>query len=211
MQEDRLGTLPNNLESALTSAALALAEARDGHLRISARRRVWDVMGPYRFDDDQYAFGTGHLRRTTLACFAAEAALGVWERYGGDDEPDRVLGLVEHYLAGQVSAEEVWNAGEALWDRLEQLGEGVEAWVIFAAYHAVNVAFSDELASARMQSDEDQLCEYDAGYYAACAIAGGHPGDPESSIQRRRAFWRWYLESAVPAAFSVIAFDDAAG
>ncbi len=199
-----MSALPRNLHSALTTADLALSESRDGHLPVSLRRAVWDAMGQYQFTDEQFAYGLGHLRRTTLACFAAEAALGVWVRHGGDDQPGRVLDLVEHYLTGNADGEVLHEIGTELWNRADYLEEGPEAWVIFATYHAVMVAFSDELAPAEAtQESEDSLNEYDAGYYAACALANGHPGDPGSSMERRRAFWRWYLESAVPAAFSI--------
>jgi hypothetical protein len=196
--------LPRELKKALTTAELALNESRHGHLDVEVRRKVWDAMGPYHFDTEGFACGTGHLRRCTLSCLTAEAALGVWKLRGGDHEPESVVSLVESYLAGQAAPEHVWEAAEALFSRADNMCEGPDAWVVLAVQHAVNVAFSDELAPfEELQTSSEELSEYDAGYYTACAIAGGHPGAPESSIERRRQFWSWYLQSAVPVAFQI--------
>lgn len=202
--------LPNQLESALTTAGLELDANADGHLAIRARRRIWDAMGPYRFDADEFALGAGHLRRSTLASISAGAALPIWEMLGGDSEPEEVLQLVDSYLAGHVVADPVWSAAERLFDRADHLEDGPEAWVVLATYHAVNVAFGDELIPTDgAQAEELDMSRYDSAYYAACAISGSHPGEAGGSAPRRRMFWTWYLESAVPAAYTV-ALDRAA-
>jgi hypothetical protein len=41
-----------------------------------------------------------------------------------------------------------------------------------------------------------------ADYIASMAAGGGvHPGAPGNDAEGRRAFWRWYLDEAVPAAW----------
>ncbi len=47
--------------------------------------------------------------------------------------------------------------------------------------------------------------DWDAGYYGALAFSGSAVWEEKGGDASRRLYWRWYLESAVPRAWDVLA------
>jgi hypothetical protein len=77
-------------------------------------------------------------------------------------------------------------------------------YVGFAAAKTVTRALYDEdfqTIDDREKDDDLDPYMWDADFYAAGAAAGGFPWEESSSVARRREFWQWYLEHAVPSAY----------
>lgn len=75
----------------------------------------------------------------------------------------------------------------------------------FAAVCAVTTALNDEVFGVTelddLRSDRElDPYEWDASFYASIAYAGGASWESQSSAQKRRAFWEWYLNEGVPIA-----------
>jgi len=155
------------------------------------------------------------VRRVYLAALAVRHVLPLWEKHFREDrQPHDMLEIAQAYVHGDVAYDMARRANEKGWvhadnvsaicfDRRDGPGQRA-AFVCYAASKAVATALYDEmLALHRLEcaceGDIDPY-ELDAASYAAAAFAGGHVKAPETSKDRRREFWRWYLEAAVPLA-----------
>lgn len=47
--------------------------------------------------------------------------------------------------------------------------------------------------------------DWDVGYYGALALSGSAVWEEKGGDANRRSYWRWYLESAIPWAWDVLA------
>ena len=75
----------------------------------------------------------------------------------------------------------------------------------YAACRALAVALYDETFSRSDTGAEPHWSEpylLDPAEHASAAYAGGHPGDPSSDPEKRRAYWLWYCRHAVPGVLS---------
>jgi hypothetical protein len=79
------------------------------------------------------------------------------------------------------------------------------AYVGFAAINAVVVALFDE-ETEELDDDGNVILDqdldpftWDTSFYAAAAYSENEP--EENKIQKRREFWLWYLNDAVPLAY----------
>jgi immunity protein Imm5 of predicted polymorphic toxin system len=181
--------------------ALARLDARaDGHLPLPVRRAVRVALGPGE---------TGHRRRFALARRCAESVLGDWrEERPHDSRPDELIALAERVLAGAADGEHASRTAVELADAVyELLDEEISEPALNAALAAdrlVTAARWDEDAERldEPQDDEDlDAFQWETAFYASMV---GAPSLPKMGIadhaEPRRAFWRWYLEQAVPAA-----------
>jgi len=54
-----------------------------------------------------------------------------------------------------------------------------------------------------LDTDRDAW-SWDESYLASMACAGGSAWAVSSSLEKRREFWQWYLEQAVPIAYNSV-------
>lgn len=206
--------LPEELDVALKSAAEGLASHPRSELILPQRKRIWAALGPCLMDKDgiRAVHGIGLQRRTTLAILCARHVRPVWEQvWPNDDDPHQMIKTAELYLNQALdfdSVEERKNQYLGKLDNLLSKGEHEAAINVgFAAGRAVFTALHDEdfdphnIDDDLMDEDLD-VNEWDASFNAAAAYAGGFPWEENSSSTRRREFWEWYLNEAVPLAWT---------
>jgi hypothetical protein len=220
--------LPSELNESLKVARESLASTHDGQLILGSRQRIWAAMGPLWHLQKFAILAEGLERRAALAIACVNHVLPLWEeRLPDDRSPHDLLTLIGRYLRGEVDPETVGKAGIDLWTHVENLGYkdrgvlGAALSVGDAASNAALTALYDENfdpASIDPEaSDEDRdPYEWDAAFYAAIAYAGGNPISYAKQFDptRLRAFWAWYLDVAVPAAWrgtSVVVEDRSRG
>jgi thioredoxin-like negative regulator of GroEL len=209
------------LAVALGDAGAALDHSPLGDLPPASRLLVYRALGDP--DDVPGDGGPGHRRRTRLALAAARRVAHLWSPVPDCPEPDQLLQAGEEMLAAlrlDVGVDAAQSRAEELladWDVVagELAGEAGEH-VYGAAAAALTVALADEplvtgdvdvWSDAEHQfvdeigpdtTDEDISADTrDAAVHSATAVADGTTSD---DVDRRRAFWRWWLAEAVPSA-----------
>lgn len=200
--------LPRHCIESIEACRSALRQNSLGHLILRPRKRLLLALGPYRRDPQARAIpSVGHRRRVALACATAEKVIPLWERHlYGDGRARRMVELARAYASGgsteEAARDKIGRFMTELEDMLEEVGN-VE-YAGWAAVDAASVAASDEDLSDP-DSDLDDLdvdvTSWSAGYAASVAYANGAPGQPGSEVNRRREFWNWWLDEAVPAAY----------
>ncbi|MGH9277703.1 MAG: Imm5 family immunity protein [Acidimicrobiales bacterium] len=196
--------LPAELREALAVARRVLAESPTGELPLSVRRAIWDALG-----EAPMPGSAGHRRRAALDLLAAERVKPVWESaYPTDPTVDEVLDASRQVAQGERPApwaDDIANRAEVhvldltSADRQFNAGSAGDA-AVAALYAAAHDRDHDDLPADADDYDLDSE-DWDAGFLAALALAGGEVGDPAASDVRRREFWEWYLREAVPAAW----------
>jgi hypothetical protein len=191
--------MSRQLSTLIEQALRDLAKRADGDLPLGWRQAVWATFGPHWSD-------VGRRRRTRLALASARSVESLWyEDNPNDDFLARCFRLAER-LMKEPESPEGHKAADALWN--EALLMTYDTPAIAAATAASNAAMAGAYDESFNENDLDTTrpddinvdCG-DAAYFAAWARAGGRVHDPRSDPEARRAFWRWWLTTAVPAAF----------
>jgi Immunity protein Imm5 len=192
--------VPEELADRVAAALHTLDARADGHLPLPVRRAVRVALG---------AGETGHRRRFALARRCAESVLARWLHERPDDgRPDELIALAARVLAGEADGERASRtAVDFATDVYDLLDEEISEPALNAAMAAdrlITAARWDDdgerLDEAHDDEDVDAF-EWETAFYASMA---GAPSLPKMGVaahaEPRRAFWRWYLEEAVPAA-----------
>jgi Immunity protein Imm5 len=192
------------LDRAIETALAALDAAPDGWLELPERRRLREALGPWT-PPDAGGPDPGLLRRAALLVACARRALPVWEQaFPEDRRPHELVDAIMPALRGERAEEEVDRAARALREDVERLGVDVERKeAFFAGILAVHLgweAWDGDLDPELypVETRDLELDELPGEALAAYALAGE---DPEA----RRAYWRWYVTEAFPAAYAVAA------
>lgn len=186
----------------MDAALAALEAAPDGWLGLPERRRLREAYGPWT---PPYEGGpdAGLLRRAALSAASAERSLAAWEQAFPDDR--RPHALVEAILPGlrwERPADELLAAKRDLREDVDRLGSDPERrpayYAGLAAVFAVSEAWDGDLDPELHPPDtaDLDLDELRVEALAAYALAG-------EDVEARRAFWRWYVTEAFPAAYAV--------
>jgi len=206
-------TLPQSLRSVVDDARAAVAGRPRHNLNLGYRRAIWAVFGP-PMDSVTLTPTTGTKRRVALATLTARHVLPAWEGTWPDDRtPHHILDAAQGVLQGTHPREAARANRDRFWDRLEKLGHGdadikVLSCAGYSAIATLNAALRDELFDpARIDYDvgDGAVDPYqsDAAYFAAIACAHGPVRSSSSDADKRRQFWTWWLDEAVPAAWDV--------
>ena len=152
----------------------------------------------------------GYRRRARLSILCVQYVLPVWEAAYPDDtdtynmSPQRMLEICEGLLRGQLNPTEALQASNRFSVVLEEVlsDNPAASYVGYASIGAVAVVVHDYDPKVPLDYDDGDLTpdDWDDSYRTDLAASGGEPGEDNSSNQRRREFWQWYLEQAVPHA-----------
>lgn len=126
----------------------------------------------------------------------------------GDDRPEQFIELAERVFAGEADGNEASAAArDFASDVIDMLDVRICEPAVDAAMAAdrlVEAARWDEDAERLGETADDEdldSYEWETAFYASMVEAPSLPkmGIAEH-VERRRRFWRWYLEEALPAA-----------
>ena len=192
--------MAGELAERIAEARRTLEQRPDGHLPLPLRRRVRAAMG---------SGVDAHERRLRLARRTAEHVLPRWRaERPGDERPDELIALAERVRAGEADREEAAHTAHRFMnDVYALLDKEVSEPAVNAAMAAerlIAVARWDDDAERLDETDDDEDSDgydWETAFYASMVDA---PSLPKMGIaehaEPRRAFWRWYLERAVPEA-----------
>lgn len=191
------------MREAIDEALAALEAAHDGWLELPHRRRLREAFGPWTPPYEPGGPDAGLLRRAALRVACVERALPIWEQAFPDDRRPRALAeRVLPALRGEVPEEEVNALARALREDVEPLGSDPERYLPYfvgtAAVRLTTQGWDGDLDPELTppETRDLDLDEPEVDALAAWALAGE---DPEA----RRAYWRWYVTEAFPAAYAV--------
>jgi hypothetical protein len=190
--------VPEELADRVADALRTLDVRADGHLPLPVRRAVRLELGPGQ---------AGHRRRFALARRCAGSVVARWsQERPGDDRPAELMGLAERVLAGDADGEQ---ASRTAVDFANEVYDMLDEEISEPALNAAMAA--DRLVSAaRWDADLERLddpkddedvdaYQWETAFWASMVDA---PSLPKMGIaehaEPRRAFWRWYLERALP-------------
>jgi hypothetical protein len=194
-------------DSSAVSDALAFANAIDdqGELPYAARRQLLDQLLTQHLPNQ-------HARvafRGQLGLSCARRSWSVWEATFPEETGPMAAAesAVAQAIADQTDkARERDVLGELKADLDERLllGEAFFAAVYagFSCWATVRDVLAPEATTLPPAESELQLPpeDWDPCFFSSLALAGGATWDGLGDPQIRGAFWRWYLEEAVPNA-----------
>ncbi len=153
----------------------------------------------------------GYLRRARLAIVCAMEVLERIDPYRDVVAEARAMvakGLMA--LSGKYPLDRLQQeCGDFHVKVVDLLEHGEAAYVSTYAGMAVFSAINTVLYDTNFDLvGENELNvppdEWDASFYGSLAASGSAIWEGKGGMERRRAYWRWYLEQAIPLAWEVL-------
>jgi hypothetical protein len=196
---------PPEIAGASDAALAALEAAADGWLDLPERRALRSAFGPWTSPDQPGGPDAGLLRRAALLVACAERALPRWEEaFPTDRRPHELVAAVMPGVRGEIPEEQLFAAARALRTDVDPLGSAPDrADAYFAGLGAVFLpaeAWDGDLDPELYPREwrDRELDDPRVEALAAWALAF-------DDVEATRAFWRWYVTEAFPAAYAVAA------
>jgi Immunity protein Imm5 len=151
-----------------------------------------------------------------LSIITARHVLPVWEKtQPTDSSPQLLVKMAEEVINNEVALITAEKEANKAWERIEEIGvvdsEITMSRRTFYAYVAIYGALIDALGRDPFEdmimdghstdSDLDPWSS-DTALWAAAAYSG-RVGDQESDAAKRHKFWEWWLQEAIPTAWSI--------
>jgi hypothetical protein len=208
----------SKLRQVLDQANDALAHDPSGQLALPWRNALWLAMGDPQENEKGYPIGAGWQRRVKMGILTVQHLLSIWqEQYPQDEGPQRMLLLAEQVVEDKINHDAAGSESDNYWTLLSDLGvieddskpaEVLPFLVGMAAARVVRTARLDYqmvLFNDPNELDtERDAWMWDESYLGAMAYAGGAVWVTGSSSERRREFWQWWLDQAVPSAYEAV-------
>ncbi len=203
--------LPAELGERIASARDALEARNDGRLPLRERRRVRAPFGDEGGGPEDRT--PGRARRFALNRYCVDRVMPVWRAARPeDDRPARMAELAEQVMTGQVSADDLRAEQDRfavdLMDMAADIGGRVNAAGEAAVDLLSTATVGDYGDETPMEIDDHELDpdQLEASFLGSIAVAS-YPGASDDDVEARRAYWRWYLDEAVPAAYRAVGDD----
>ena len=173
------------------------------------RHQILWLFGPTKLGSSPITH-EGHRRRTLLAIASAKMVLPKWERMWPEEhEPQQALAMAERLITEKLPFDQAHEVMVACSNLSEQRSASRNvAWRAgMSAAAALSTAMVDELIVRDELTPETPDIQMggedaDASSLAAIAFAGGFIWDVAANDEQRLLFWNWWLNEAVPAAYS---------
>ncbi|WP_405883461.1 MULTISPECIES: Imm5 family immunity protein [unclassified Streptomyces] len=174
----------------------------DGELEHPLRRQLHDEL--------QRAVGQDQWRSyTRLSAACAVKAWPVWRSRFTEDLPfaspcpeatleNPALSLTEHRGELNVLNTFLDNKMRLGHEYFPAVAAGLACWAVNRDVLAGGFLADPELSEMDMDSED-----WEPSFFASVAIAGGAAWEESGNPEVRRKFWYWYLEDAVPRAYSI--------
>jgi Immunity protein Imm5 len=192
--------LPPDAEAAMAEALAVVDAAPDGWLGLPDRRRLRMAFGPWTPLGQPGSPDAGLVRRAALATAAAERAVPVWEAaYPEDRRPREVIELAGAVVRGEADEAALDAVAEPFGNALEALATAGNERPYYAGSAALRLAIDalDGDLDPELHPPEREDTELDDPVVEAFAARAVALWDADEA----RAFWRWYVTEAFPAAY----------
>jgi hypothetical protein len=200
--------IPHDLSEAIRLSSEALRQNSAGELPLYDRRRIWKAFGEREKDSSGSPTGAGWQRRCYLAVLCVQHVLPLWQSvYMSDERPQQMLKITDQLMQSAYDSDKALQEQQSFFDELgDAANENISAACVgYASVQAVTVATVDldDDNFDPVETDHDlDAYQWDTSYYASMAAAGGDIFVEGSNVERSVAFWNWFLNQAVPTAYS---------
>lgn len=190
----------------LEEAKESLEKEPNGRLLLINRRKIWAALGPCVTDREKAGITTPLIRRVKLAALCAKRVLPIWEEtYSDKYNAGKILEIAEDYLCGMKTWKSCYDRFNEFNARLANLESG--PIMPYAAGTSVSLVLSTAIYDEFFEEEEmepdfeedREVDMWDASFAASVAESGLYWYGDENNIEKRRAFWSWYLNDAVPS------------
>lgn len=198
--------VPQKLTDGLSSAQALITP--DGELPAPVRRGVLQLIEELSSAEHADA---GYLRRARLAIICAGEVVDRLSPYVDVLATARTLlasGI--DALAGKHDLSVLQRQNDEYHTKVVDLFEHGEVAFVpvyagMAVFSAINTILYDTNFDVVGESEKGvPPDDWDAGYYAALAVSGSAIWEAKGGTERRRSYWLWYLQNAVPPAWDVL-------
>lgn len=203
--------LPAELRKRIESALEELDRQDHARLPLPVRRGVRAQYGDMGHESGERP--VGRRRLFELDRMAVERVLPVWRAERPDDErPERMVELAEEVIGARTT----WSAVEPEVDRfrtdLMDLSSTMDWRALAAGMAAADLVVVADVGDygeeTPADADDDDLDpDMLATDYLASIAESSVPAIEGEDVEARRAYWRWYLQEAVPAAYRAVDDD----
>ena len=192
------------IQDSIAAARDDLARNPEGALSLGRRTAIWRDLAALA--DAR----TGYARRVRLNDACVRHVIGRWEeRFPGDAGVAQMLDVAAQRVAGTIEDEAAGDARDRFYVEVVESrsypGDASAMFVGLAAANTVMEARIEDNEDAIPEAEDDEQLDpeaYDTSYMCASAAARGLNGRP-SDAAARRAFWSWYLDTAIPQVYGI--------
>jgi len=202
--------MKDELKDLLNKAKNEVNNHPKGQLILPLRKKIYRLMGEHNEDSEGRVLRTdGYLRRLQLSVLCVNYVLPIWNNVMLDDNtPNTLLKSINDYLSGDKDWDSLWELQNDFWAVLDSYmcddnDYGTSIYVGHCSINAVMVALNDEDLG---EDDENLLDEdldpytWDTAFYSSLAYSESEQYDEKTKILKKREFWLWYLDKAIPKA-----------
>ncbi|WP_163319809.1 Imm5 family immunity protein [Dysgonomonas sp. 520] len=169
--------------------------SRDGHLALSHRIRLLSLLNDVKT-----------VNRVFFEC--AKKVLPIYEEgFGKDESLLLMMSSINEFLYFDVGEQSSFFVlADLLKDQVFGFLEGEKKMAALAGMTVVSLAYSIAF-DAGMMLEIDEYCGenddvfdwegWNPDYYASMTCSGGSPFDATGSIELRKEFWNWYLDTVL--------------
>ena len=199
--------IPEKLASVI--AAWEGLISQDGELPAVERKKILLLVGDLSASEQADA---AYLRRARLALICAIEVLDRTELYPDLQSSARAMlqsGIAA--LSGELDLKLLERENGAFHTKVIDLFEHGESafssvYAGMACFAAINTVLYDTNFDLTGRSEKTvSPDDWDASFYASLAVSGSAIWEKKGGVEERRAYWRWYLQTAIPYAWNVVA------
>jgi hypothetical protein len=197
--------IPQQLAIVLDSASTSITQ--DGELPATERKAILEAIETLSKAEHSDA---GYLRRARLAIICAKEVLTHVPPYA--EVLQSAKSMLTHgiaALAGRHDLKILQRENGAFHTKVVDLlpqGEAafVAAYAGMTVFSAINTVLYDTNFAVIGQDEKSvDPDDWDVGYYGSLAASGSAIWEAKGGSDSRRAYWNWYLGSAIPCAWDV--------
>lgn len=173
-----------------------------GQLILPLRKKIYKYMGE-------------HKSRINLALLCVEKVIPTWSSVlSHDTMPSEILKCITEYLSGNQERSFLMGITDEFWTQIDTyLNDGDYSdhdnydnaiYAGFTLIKASYVVLNDE----KFHEDNDETVfdedldayTWDTSYFASLAYCESELFDETTKVQKRKEFWKWYLDEAISKA-----------
>ncbi|MFB8798299.1 MAG: Imm5 family immunity protein [Microcoleus sp.] len=201
-----MNALPEAIQQILEDCRSSITER--GELPAKNRENLYKKLDKFLPNNPKYV---AHYWRAKLELNCALKVLHKWESCElADSSARQLLSDAERYLVGELESEVLRSRKSLLYSQTENLMDNgleyfVAAYAGFACVSAVNAALYDlKFKTLGLPEIETEPDFWTACFLASLAYCGGATWEEGVGDDlKRREFWEWFLNEAVPALWKI--------
>ncbi len=194
--------LSQELASLVEKSVKEVKSSSTGDLSLPTRRMIWSKICELSKNNH-----TAHRILTALDTLCVKHTISKWHKvFPNDNGPDRMLEIAQQVLDGKIDIRNAMRLRDEFYaDVVEKRKYKPHEYpAMFVGHAAASTVLTaivelDESPGFFTKQDEDLDPEsYEPSYLTASAYSEGFLGKGDTG--KRREFWLWYLETAIPQA-----------